>query len=131
MNVDARVVISELERSIKATKDVLLIRVKELRRVKGMKRFFEMGIKKVCFLVPFVLQGIERWSIGRELAQLSHERAEARAQVELREQTRAIEMVNGTEKARMEIGELRNELKLLTTSRDDAISRANEGHSKT
>jgi len=84
------------------------------------------------------LQGIERWSIGREaeLAQLSHERAEARAQVEqIREETRAAEMVNGMEKARMakEIGELRNELELLATSHDDAISRANaaEGRSKT
>jgi cell division protein FtsB len=84
---------------------------------------------------PFASQAIERWSIGREaeLAQLSRERAEARAQVEqVREQTRAAEMVNGIEKARMAKG-LRNELELLASSRDDAISRANaaEGRSKT
>jgi len=41
-------------------------------------------------------------------------------------------MVNGMEKARM-AKELRNELELLATSRDDAVSRANaaEGRSKT
>lgn len=45
---------------------------------------------------------------------------------QFRERSNAAEIVNGTEKARMakEIGELRNELELITATRDDAINRA-------
>jgi chromosome segregation ATPase len=49
MNADlenARAIISELEQSVKAAKDDLLIRIEELRRVNGMKRFLEMDMKK-------------------------------------------------------------------------------------
>lgn len=48
MSVDlqnAHVVISELEHTLKTTRDDLLTRVEELQRVNGMKRFLEMDVK--------------------------------------------------------------------------------------